>query len=169
MRPVRETLENWGKVAWVPILVVASLSLLVGFCNYRLEVSGARPLLEFTNGDVAENAHMLHLDWINVGRTNAWRTRAKLFNFVEPDKRSAQPLGEAEIKGVGGKIYAGYGGQAEFHITADKFPSRLLACITYFDDRQTFYEQAFLLSAQGTSGGVAPLIEETPPNEMSCH
>jgi hypothetical protein len=168
MRPVRETLENSGKLAWVPILAVTSLSLLVGFCNYRLEVSGARPLLEFTNGDVVDSAHMLHLAWINVGRTNAWRARANLFNFDEPDKRSARPLGEAEIKGVGGKIYAGYGGQAEFHITADKFPNRLLVCITYFDDRQTSYGQAFLLSAQVTKS-VAPLTEETPPNEEDCH
>jgi hypothetical protein len=168
MRPVRETLENWGKVAWVPILVFASLSLLVGFCNYRIQVSGVRPLLDFTNGDVAESAHMLHLNWTNVGKTNAWRTRAKLFNFDEPDRRSAQPLGEAEIKGAGGKVFPGYGGQADFRIAPDKFPSRFLICITYFDDNQTYYEQAFLLSAQGTKN-VAPLIEETPPNQMNCH
>jgi hypothetical protein len=161
MKALREKLEHWGKVAWVPILFVASLGLLVSFCNYRLQVSGIRPYLEFNGGGVGTGT--LRLNWQNAGKTNAWHARARLFNFSEGGKRGVDPLDEAEIKGAGGKIFADYGGQADFRLS--EAPKRFLACVRYDDDDGNHYEQVFLLSVQRDGS----LIEETPPNEKTCH
>jgi hypothetical protein len=160
-RPVRETLENWGKVAWIPILAIASLSLLVGYCNYRLQTSGIRPHLEFNGG--AANGSVLRLNWQNAGKKNAWHVKARLFNLTEESERSADPFAIAEIKGAGGKVFAGYGGQAEYHLS--QVPQRFVACVAY-DDGDQLYEQVFLLSVQGDDS----VVEETPPkNYKACH
>src|ERR1700728_2144029 len=103
MGAVREKLEIWGKVAWVPVLAVASLGLVLSYCNYRLQTSGVRPKLIFTNGNVDEKTHFLRLYWHNSGKSIAWRGRGKLYNFGEGGKRSSQPLAEVDVEGVSQK------------------------------------------------------------------
>lgn len=168
MRPVREKLENWGKLAWLPILTVASFSLMVGYCNYRLQISGQRPNLLFTNGDADQKIHFLRLYWHNGGRSVAWRGRAKLYSF-EGGKRSEQPLESAEVNiaGAAAKVLPGYSGQAEFRFTSE-IPNRFLVCVQYFDDDKHRYEQVFLLSLKEGNSAVS-VTEDRPPNEASCH
>ena len=79
MMPNRERVENWGKLAWVPILAVSSLSLLVSFCNYHYQTGYQPPTLEFTNGDVGSEKRFLRLWWQNTGKSIAWHGQAKLF------------------------------------------------------------------------------------------
>jgi hypothetical protein len=167
-RPLREKLEDWGKIAWVPILIVASLSFLVGFCNYRLQISGDRPYLVFTNGDVDEPHYFLRLYWLNSGKLVAWRGRTRLYALDDAGKRGKQPLEEADIIGAGVKVFPGYGGQSEHHF-AEKVPQRFLACITYSnEDGSQIYEQGFLLSVRSKEN-MFVVLDEAPPNNRNCH
>jgi hypothetical protein len=160
MTRLRERLENWSKLAWVPILFVAGLSLLLNYCNYRTAANGNRPNLEFNGGDVGNQT--VRLNWQNAGKTNAWHARAALFAFNETGERTNQRLAEAEITGAGGKVFSRYGGTAVFHLTSE-IPTRFLACVTYEDEKQVHYQQAFLLSLLDDHS-----IEEILKKGISC-
>ena len=67
-RPVRETLENWGKVVWIPILAIASLSLLVGYCNTAYRRAASDHTLSLTAGQQTEAYS------VSIGKTLVKRT-----------------------------------------------------------------------------------------------
>jgi hypothetical protein len=167
---VREKLETWGKLTGVPVLavattslIVASLSLLVGFCNYRLQLQDQLPKLEFTNGDVDEAGRFLRLYWHNTGKSHAWRGTAKLYNFTD-DRRGAE-LGEADIVGAGAKVMAGYGGQSEYRLPV-AIPSRFLVCVTYFNGDRS-YDRTYLLSLTKQQPAYS-VKEDTLPSSVTC-
>jgi hypothetical protein len=148
---VRSFLQIWGKLTGVPVLavgitslVVASLSLLVSFCNYQRLVASDRPLYAILNPTFLHDDHSraLQLYWNNVGKKTARNGKAKLFGFGEDGKRGDQ-LGESEMTGPGTTIVAGGAAQSVYDL--DKPPTRLLICAKYFDDDERAYEQAFVL------------------------
>ena len=51
LKGVRTKLEKFSPLAWIPILFVSSLSLLVGYYNYRYQIQNQSPNIEFSNGD----------------------------------------------------------------------------------------------------------------------
>jgi hypothetical protein len=137
-------LKAFSPYAWLPILTVASFSLLVSFCNYRLQSNG-RPELEFNNGYIDPNSRTLTGFWSNAGKMNAWRVRAKLFAVNDQGTRANQPLAEIEVRGAGGKVFVGKGGQMTYQFQTDQFPGHILVCVTCVDENQKSYEQPFLL------------------------
>jgi hypothetical protein len=98
-------LKSFSPYAWIPVLTVASLSLLVSYCNYRLQTSG-RPELQFTNGDISDKT--LRGYWHNTGKMIAWSARAKLFYVDDAAKRADQPFADVEIIGAGPKVFPGF-------------------------------------------------------------
>ncbi len=165
-KSLRLTLERLSPLAWLPILCVSSLSLLVGYCNYQLQRQNQPPNLEFSNGVVGEKERFIRLYWNNVGKSNAWRARAKLFNFVD-GKRSDSSFAEADIVGAGAKVMAGYGGQAEYHLTTE-IPPRFLVCFSYSDASNNGFEKAVFLSLAKRENGPA-IVDETPaPGAAIC-
>jgi hypothetical protein len=160
-------LESWGKLAWMPILGVASLSLLVSFSNYRLQITGSAPNLEFTNGDLGGTSpgQYLRLYFQNNGKTMAWQGHAKLYDF-DDSKAIRPPFGEADIAGAGGRVMPSSGGTADFNL-ATTVPPRFLICVTYSDLKQV-YKRAFLTSARRQLNSIVGLVAEPPPAESSC-
>lgn len=171
MGAIREKLEAWGKLTGVPVLalaafslIVASLSLVVGYFNYRLQAKP--PDLVFTNGTVGDNYTFLRLYWQNDGKWNAWGATAKLYT-VDNGSRATKPFAEASIKGAGGKVFAGYGGGAECHIPGG-VPSQFLACVMYFDGDGALYERMSLLEQHKKDGGLADIEEQAVPSNVNC-
>jgi hypothetical protein len=151
----------------LPVLVVASLSLLLGFCNYRYQ-TGGRPDIQFTNGGIDGTQRTLIAYFNNVGKMIAWRGKAKLFAIDDQGQRADQPFGDADIVGAGPKVFPGFGANISYKFPTDKFPSRMLVCATYFDDNQKVFEQAYLLSVQNTATQPFALIEQLPPFQPQC-
>jgi hypothetical protein len=161
-------LKAFAPYSWIPILTVASLSLLVSYCNYRLGTSG-RPELEFTNGTIEPNSRTLLAYWHNPGRMIAWYAKAKLFDVNERGKRADQPFAVIDVTGAGPKVFAGMGANMVYHFQSDQFPSRILVCAMFSDENQRSYRQNFLLAVRKTdTPGPWELIEQMPPIEQNC-
>ncbi len=162
---IRDILESWGKLVGVPVLIIASLNLMLAFCSYRFLVRDQPPHLLFTNGD--SQPRFLRLYWTNDSKSVAWHGKARLFNLDEANKRNGQ-FGEADLEGASAKVIPGYGGQAGFSTQAD-IPARFLARVRYVDDKQNSFEQAFLLSLQRIKENASfSVTEETLPSGTSC-
>jgi hypothetical protein len=157
-------LKAFAPYSWVPILTIASLSLLVSFCNYRFQVSG-RPELQFTNGTINPKERTLIGYWHNPGKMTAWRSKAKLFDVNDKGNRANQPFADIDIVGAGPKVFANMGAQMTYQFPTDRLPSRILVCVTYEDENQKSYAQAFLLNPK-TDVGI--LVEQMPPIGQNC-
>jgi hypothetical protein len=162
---VREKLEVFRKVAWMPILGVSCLSLLVSFCNYRFQVKYTPPHLEFANGDVFRNNRSKRLYFNNARESIAWRAKSLLFP-MEGKNPTYQSFGEADVAGAGGRIFPGFSSQAEFDLPIE-VPNRFLACVVYSDESDTF-TQAFVLALQKGQNGQLTVIEESEAQSSIC-
>ena len=157
-------LRSFSPYAWIPVLTIASLSLLVSFCNYRLQTSG-RPELQFTNGDISQKTLIGY--WHNTGKMIAWSAKAKLFDADDAVTRADQPFADIEITGAGPKIFPGFGAQMSYTFPSDKLPRQIFVCATYFDENQKLYQQVFFLVVQKKQK-LSALMEQVGPIKQNC-
>jgi hypothetical protein len=134
-------LENAGKRVGVPVLVISVVSLCIGIANYRLQIAANKPFL--VSYGLKSDSTSMELGFNNVGKTTARRGIATLFALAN-EGAFPQKLESVPIVGAGTNIFAGAGSNARFATPTITAPAFYLACIFYFDDASTKYEQAFL-------------------------
>lgn len=162
-------LEDFGKRAWILILIVSLISLGFVIANYRLTKSAQRPNLVSASPSVnlSTRPETVIIDWGNFGTKAARRGTATLYT-LNSDNTHREEIGTAPIIGAGTNVLPTFNGRAQFNFDMQKFLGHFLACARYFDDDGTAYDQAYLFGAGQRQQGFLPLNELSPPDVSAC-
>ncbi len=135
MKRLRDILVWLGHVspyAWIPALIISSISAYLAYQNYTLQISGSRPQVIFNRMDLTNpyDEGMLSLGMINVGNRTAY-DYALAINTVDLQHgqvvklmivNASNPIARQESIG------------AEPRLDMKKFLDVLVLCATYHDD-----------------------------------
>ena len=126
-------LEELGKRAWVPILLVGLISLLFTVLNYYSQRAANRPELAVATANMYWNHNPVdaRFNFANTGRKTARRGTATLYAFTD---NSGVKLGAAPIIGSGPNVMPGFGGNADMKLSVTDQPRQFLLCAVYFDE-----------------------------------
>jgi hypothetical protein len=154
----------------VAVLIVALLTLTVSFCSYRFQINSNRP--EFASVEPAigllAQPKPAVFDWLNIGKKSARQGSVTLF-LVNQDWKRRYKVGDAPIISIGKNVLPNASVHTEFRVDGELL-DLFLACVTYYDESETLYPQAFLfrLGTGKHREPFTPLDELAPPNYEVC-
>jgi hypothetical protein len=131
-----DTLSWLGRVspyAWIPALIVSSVSAYFAYMNYTLQVSGSRPQMIFNRTDMTNpyDEGILSLGMMNVGTRTAYDYQLAIKTVdIQHDKTV-----NLAVISASNPIPRQGGISAEPRLDMTKFLDLLVLCATYRDDR----------------------------------
>jgi hypothetical protein len=168
-------LEEWGKRAWVAVLLVSMISLFFGILTYCSQRASNRPELAYGGGGISwdQNPVKALFSFAGTGRKTVRRGTATLFAVVSDGSGNhvKERLGAAPIIGSGANVMPGFGGSADMSLTVTTKPEKFLLCTMYFDEVGEQYQQSFLLQMdhEKSSARNSTLNETAPFGSSLCN
>jgi hypothetical protein len=162
-------LEEWGKRAWVAVLLLSMVSLFFVILTYRSQRTSNRPELASAVANIYwdQNPVRARFNFASTGRKTARRGTASLFTVTNDDRgnyHAEEKLGAAPIIGSGPNVMPGFGGNADMTLNVTMQPEKFLLCTMYFDELDEQYYQSFLLQKDDeTSSATNSQLKEIGP------
>ena len=168
---VLKWLGDKGQRVGILILLVSLIALYFNVRTYYMQLSVNVPNLISLAPKIYSNNQTASvvLAWFNIGRRPVIGGRALLF-AVSKDQIKRHKIGEAMISGG----LPGNGATAKMSVDMHQSLELFLVCVTYADDSDKSYQQAYLyrLGRPSDEPNEIPLVEEVqsdPPSAQVCN
>ena len=142
----QDTLK-WAKIAGIGTIVAGLIGITAICVTIHLDRQANQPKLTLAGPriDLRGDPKSIWLDFANIGKTTARQVKAILFEVSKnKDWKAKQEIGEATVEAAA-HVLPGAGGLAKITLTG-QIPDLLLACVSYYDENNNLYQQAFLLN-----------------------
>jgi hypothetical protein len=163
-------LEEWGKRAWLAVLLLSIISLFFVILTYCSQRASNRPELASAMANIYwdQTPVRARFNFASTGRKTVRRGTAGLFAVIVDNRGSnyhvKEKLGAAPIIGSGPNVMPGFGGNADMTLTVTTQPEHFLLCTMYFDEIGEQYQQSFLLQRDDeTSSATNSQLKEIAP------